>query len=197
MKIVKTLLIIVAVLAGAFIIWNATLPANFEVKRSVNMNVAPEAISHTVSDFSTWPHWSVWFQLDSTMTYELGDTHQGVGGSYSWTSEAMGGGNMSILEYTEGQSMKTEIHFDGQGMSNGSWDFEIQNNGETKVTWGLSGEMGFFGRFIGAQMDKWVGPDFEVGLQNLKSYVESSAVAAEAAAESEANIAPSDSLLID
>lgn len=197
MKIVKTLLIIVAVLAGAFIIWNATLPANFEVKRSVNMNVAPEAISHTVSDFSTWPHWSVWFQLDSTMTYELGDTHQGVGGSYSWTSEAMGGGNMSILEYTEGQSMKTEIHFDGQGMSNGSWDFEIQNNGETKVTWGLSGEMGFFGRFIGAQMDKWVGPDFEAGLQNLKSYVESAAVAAEAAAESEANIAPSDSLLID
>ena len=197
MKIVKTLLIIVAVLAGAFIIWNATLPANFEVKRSVNINVAPEAISHTVSDFSTWPHWSVWFQLDSTMTYELGDTHQGVGGSYSWTSEAMGGGNMSILEYTEGQSMKTEIHFDGQGMSSGSWDFEIQNNGETKVTWGLSGEMGFFGRFIGAQMDKWVGPDFEASLQNLKSYVESAAVAAEAAAESEANIASSDSLLID
>ena len=93
--------------------------------------------------------------------------------------------------------MKTEIHFDGQCVSNGSWDFEIQDNGETKVTWGLSGEMGFFGRFIGAQMDKWVGPDFEVGLQNLKSYVESAAVAAEAAAESEANIAPSDSLLID
>ena len=70
MKIVKTLLIIVAVLAGAFIIWNATLPSNFEVKRSVNMNVAPEAIGHPVSDFSTWPNWSVWFQLDSTMTYE-------------------------------------------------------------------------------------------------------------------------------
>ena len=161
------------------------------------MNVAPEAISHTVSDFSTWPHWSVWFQLDSTMTYELGDTFQGVGGSYSWTSEAMGGGNMSILEYTEGQSMKTEIHFDGQGVSNGSWDFEIQNNGATKVTWGLSGEMGFFGRFIGAQMDKWVGPDFEAGLQNLKSYVESAAVAAESEAEAKASIAPSDSLLID
>lgn len=193
MKIVKTLLMIVAALAGAFIIWNATLPANFEVKRSVNMNVAPEAISQTVSDFSTWPHWSVWFQLDSTMTYQLGDPYQGVGGSYSWTSEAMGGGNMSILEYTEGQSMKTEIHFDGQGVSNGSWDFETQENGATKVTWGLSGEMGFFGRFIGAQMDKWVGPDFEAGLQNLKSYVESAA----AAAEAEARMAPSDSLLID
>jgi hypothetical protein len=57
--------------------------------------------------------------------------------------------------------------------------------------------MAFFGRFIGAQMDKWVGPDFEAGLQNLKSYVESSAVAAEAEAEAEASIPPSDSLLID
>ena len=57
--------------------------------------------------------------------------------------------------------------------------------------------MGFFGRFIGAQMDKWVGPDFEAGLQNLKSYVESAAVAAESEAEAKASIAPSDSLLID
>jgi len=53
--------------------------------------------------------------------------------------------------------------------------------------------MGFFGRFIGAQMNKWVGPDFEAGLQNLKTYVESAA----AAAEAEASIAPSDSLSID
>ena len=193
MKIVKTLLIIVAVIAGAFIIWNATLPSNFEVKRSANMNVAPEAISHTVSDFSTWPNWSVWFQLDTTMTYELGDPYQGVGGSYSWTSEAMGGGNMSILEYAEGKTMKTEIHFDGQGMSNGSWDFEIQNDGTTKVTWGLSGEMGFFSRFIGAQMDRGVGPDFEAGLHNLKTYVESTT----AAVEDEARMEASDSLLID
>ena len=193
MKILKTLLIIVSVLAGAFVIWNATLPSNFEVKRSIIMNAPPEEVSHTVSNFNTWPNWSVWFQLDSTMTYELGDPYQGVGGSYSWTSEAMGGGNMSILEYTEGKSMKTEIHFDGQGMSNGSWDFEIQDNGATKVTWGLSGEMGFFSRFIGAQMDKWVGPDFEAGLQNLKSYVESAA----AAVEAEARMEPSDSLLID
>ena len=89
--------------------------------------------------------------------------------------------------------MKTEIHFDGQGMSNGSWDFEIQDNGATKVTWGLSGEMGFFGRFIGAQMDKWVGPDFEAGLKNLKTYLESTA----AAVEAEARMEPSDSLLID
>ena len=193
MKILKTLLIIVSVLAGVFVIWNTTLPSNFEVKRSITMNAPPEKVSHTVSNFKTWPNWSVWFQLDSTMTYELGDSYQGVGGSYSWTSEAMGGGNMSILEYTEGKSMKTEIHFDGQGMSNGSWDFEIQDNGATKVTWGLSGEMGFFSRFIGAQMDKWVGPDFEAGLQNLKSYVESAA----AAAEVEASIAQIDSLSID
>jgi hypothetical protein len=87
MKIVKTLLIIIAILGGAFIIWNATLPSNFEVKRSLSMDVAPESISAAVSDFSTWPHWSVWFQMDSTMTYELGDSFQGVGGNYSWAAK--------------------------------------------------------------------------------------------------------------
>jgi len=194
MKIVKTLLIIIAILGGAFIIWNATLPSNFEVKRSLSMDVAPESISAAVSDFSTWPHWSVWFQMDSTMTYELGDSFQGVGGNYSWTSEAMGGGNMSILEYTPGRSMKTEIHFDGQGESNGSWTFESNEDGSTLVTWGLSGEMGFFGRFIGAQMDKWVGPDFEAGLQNLKNFVETKATKVHVEASS---AIPDSTLLID
>jgi len=192
MKIVKTLLIIIGVLVGAFVIWNATLPSNFEVHRSVSMNAAPETISATVSDFSTWPHWSVWFEMDSTMTYELGDSYQGIGGHYSWTSEAMGGGNMSILEYVEGQSMKTEIHFDGQGTSNGSWLFDAQEDGTTLVTWGLSGEMGFFGRFIGAQMDKWVGPDFESGLENLKNYI----AAAELKSAAEAALTAPDSTLI-
>lgn len=49
MKIVKTLLIIIGVLVSAFIIWNASLPSNFEVHRSVSMNAAPESISATVS----------------------------------------------------------------------------------------------------------------------------------------------------
>jgi hypothetical protein len=172
MKTIKTVAIIVAVLFLGFTIWNASLPGEFYVERSESMAVEPSKVSETVSDFSTWPFWSAWFQMDTTMSYELGQTYKGVGGSYSWISESMGGGNMNILEYTSGVSMRTEINFDGQGPSNGSWKFVDQGNGSTLVTWGLHGEMSFFNRWIGSLMETWVGPDFETGLANLKAYVE-------------------------
>ena len=36
-------------------------------------------------------------------------------------------------------------------------------------------------RWMGAQMDKWVGPDFETGLANLTAYAEREAIANEVA----------------
>jgi hypothetical protein len=42
------------------------------------------------------------------------------------------------------------------------------------VTWMLDTDMGAgpIGRWMGLMMDKWVGGDYETGLQNLKSLVE-------------------------
>ena len=171
MKALKTLGIIIVVLLGAFIIWNASLDKAYNVSRTVLIDAQPEVSSATVSNFETWPEWSAWFEKDSTMSAHFKGQTSGAGASYSWTSETQGGGNMTILTYEEGASMTTQINFDGQGSSNGYWRFNATEDG-TEVVWGFKGEMPFFMRWMGAAMDQFVGPDFEKGLGNLKVLVE-------------------------
>lgn len=180
MKILKIVLVIVTVVAGIFTLYNATLNKEYSVSRSTTMDVDPALVQQIVSDFSTWPEWSAWFLADSTMEYELGTTYVGEGATYRWTSENSGSGAMEILQLTA-SAMETKIDFVGQGTSYGHWEFSTSDEGKALVSWGFSGEMPLLMRWMGAQMDKWVGPDFETGLANLTAYAEREAIANEVA----------------
>ena len=105
------------------------------------------------------------------MVASFGSTFKGLGGTYAWKSENMGSGSMEILDYQIGDHMTTKILFDGMGENQGSWTFKTVAQG-TEVTWGFSGEMPFFFRFMVPAMDASVGPDFEEGLSNLKALIE-------------------------
>lgn len=180
MKILKIVLAVIAAALIGFASYNATLEKEYAVSRSTVMNVDARIVQELASDFSTWPKWSAWFEADSTMEYTLGENHIGKGATYSWTSENSGSGSMEILSLT-GSTMETKIEFVGQGTSNGHWKFETIEDGVTKVTWGFSGEMPFMMRWMGAQMDQWVGPDFETGLANLTELAEKETIAQEVA----------------
>ncbi len=173
MKFLKGLLIVIVVLFGAFCIWMATLSGDYEVSRSEVIDAKPEVVYSNVSDFKTWPQWSIWFEKDSTMKTTWGDKTQGVGASYSWTSENSGSGTQSITDAEANQELETHISFDGMGESDGYWKFEEVEGGKTKVTWGFTGSFPFLMRFMAAGMDAAVGPDFEGGLANLKEMIES------------------------
>jgi effector-binding domain-containing protein/uncharacterized protein YndB with AHSA1/START domain len=171
MKILKVILIILVVVIGGFVIWMALTDGKFDVKRNVMIDATPELVYAEVSDLSTWPEWGVWFEKDSTMTSKFYEQTQGQGAYYTWEGKD-GKGRLEIVEADPGKSMKTKIDFEGMGSSNGYWTFEPMEGG-TMLTWGMSGEMPFFFRFMAAGMDKYVGPDFETGLNNLKELLES------------------------
>jgi hypothetical protein len=173
MKILKAIGIVIAVLFTTFILWNASLKKDYNVSRSVIIKSSSHDISAAVSDFKTWPSWSVWFERDSTMTPLFGEITSGTGATYSWTSETQGSGHMEILTYEPGVSMTTEIAFEGQGSSNGYWIFKDLGDEQCEVTWGFKGEMPFMMRWMASSMEQWVGPDFEQGLNNLKGIMES------------------------
>lgn len=171
MKALKIILVVVLAIAIVGTIILATLDGKYNVSRSVFIDATPEIIYAEVSDFKTWPNWSVWFEKDTAMSVSFGDITQGEGATYSWVSETEGSGNMRIIEAVPNTSVKTQINFDGMGSSNGSWTFTPKDDG-TEVTWGFSGEMPFLFRFLAAQMDDAIGPDFEKGLLNLKTVIE-------------------------
>jgi len=172
MKVLKTIGIVIAILAISFSIYNAFIDPHYEVERSLEIQVEPEVVSEAVSNFKTWPEWSSWFRNDSTMIATYGSTFKGPGGTYSWKSEMSGNGSMEILSYTTGVEMQTAIRFEGFAENKGHWKFEEAATG-TKVTWGFSGDMPFFLRFMAPYMDQAVASDFETGLEQLKIWLES------------------------
>ena len=173
MKALKIILIILVVVIGGYFIWMSTLPADYNVERSTVIDAKPEVVYNYVSDFETWPEWSIWFERDSTMETTWGEKTKGKGATYSWTSKNSGNGNQEIMEAEENKSMKTKIVFEGMGESDGYWKFEPTEDGKTKVTWGFSGTFPLYARIAGRGMEEAVGPDFEGGLANIKENIES------------------------
>lgn len=173
MKALKIIIIVLVVIVGAYSIWMATIDPEYHVKREAVIDAEPSAVYATVSDFTTWKNWSKWHKMDPDMEVTYGDKSAGEGATYSWKGEKAGAGTQTITAAVPNKSMETHIAFEGMGESDGYWKFEPTEDGKTRVIWGFTGESPFFFRVMNLGMDKMVGRDFEEGLTNLKSIVES------------------------
>ncbi len=173
MKIIRNIIIILAVIVGAFLIWMSTLPAAFNVEKTIEIDADPADVYAYVSDFKTWPEWSAWSEMDPEATYTYGEISAGEGASYTWSGEIMKTGSQSITSADGVSNIKTHIVFDGMGESDGYWKIEPAENNMTKVTWGFDSELPLFLRFMAKGIQEQTGGDFEKGLANIKANMES------------------------
>lgn len=194
MKALKIILIILVVLVGAYSIWMATIDPEYHVKRTAVIDAEPGTVYATVSDFKTWSEWSKWHKMDPDMEVSYGEKSAGEGATYTWNGEKAGAGTQTITEAVPNQSMKTHIAFEGMGESDGYWKFEPTEGGQTQVTWGFTGKMPFFFRVFSLGMDQSVGADFEEGLANLKTKIETAHVAKAAASSAEISVVEIESM---
>ncbi len=178
MKILKTLLLIIAVLLAIFLILGLIAPRKVDVSRELVINAPVEKVFGTVNELKTWEHWSPWRQKDSTLKVTYGEKTSGEGASYSWTSENSGSGKYTIAKVNPPHELISAIQFEMQGNEGeGYWEFEEQGTGSTKVQWGLRFDMPypFNAMLLFQDMDGAIGPDFELGLDKLKAYIEEQA----------------------
>ena len=81
---------------------------------------------------------------------------------------------MEITGLQHNRVMTYRLYFpDYERGSTGEFTLESVEGG-TLVTWSDSGDMGMnpVNRYMGLMMDGMIGPDFELGLENLKTVVE-------------------------
>jgi hypothetical protein len=55
MKALKTIGIVLAIVAGTFVIYNASIDPHYDVNRSLEIQASPQAVSQVVSDYTSWP----------------------------------------------------------------------------------------------------------------------------------------------
>lgn len=173
----KIILIAVAAAIVGVLVFAATRPNEFVVKRTAVIDAPPETLEAMVSDFHQWSAWSPWEKMDPGMTRTYGGPASGVGSTYSWVgNDKVGSGGMEIETVTPGREVVFGLHFlkPFKADNTGRFVFEPQGAGGTKVTWSMAGKNPYIAKLMGLvfNMDQMIGKDFEKGLADMKAIAE-------------------------
>lgn len=188
MKAAAGLAAVLAVLAGAV----ATRPADFNVKRSATIQAPADVVFENIHDFNKWNAWNPYYRLDTAQKVTVGGPGAGVGATYSYESEKVGKGRMTITNETAPETVGIKLEFLApmEATNQATYSIKPAAGGGVDVTWAMAGTNGFMGKAFSmvVDMDTMVGKDFESGLANLKQIAESQAK--ERAAANQAAAAP-------
>lgn len=173
----KIILLIVVLLIVGLLGFAATKPNSFEVQRSVLINADAETVFTYLNDFQQWDRWSPWANKDPNMEKMASGSETGVGSVYEWNgNKEVGQGRMEITEANPSTDLQIKLDFLKPFEANNIADFKLQaGEKDCEVSWILSGPNPFMAKLMSVfvSMDDMVGADFELGLANLKTLVES------------------------
>ena len=173
---IKTALIVAAVLVLGVLAFATTKPDTFTVQRSATIKAPPEKIHAVLNDFKRWPEWSPWEKLDPGMKRTLSGAPSGKGAAYAWDGNSeVGAGRMEIVEAAPAAKVSMKLDFIRPFEGHNIADFTLTPKGDaTEVTWAMTGPAPFVSKLmqVFVNMDTMIGKDFEAGLANLKTLTE-------------------------
>ncbi|REJ85263.1 MAG: hypothetical protein DWQ44_01000 [Bacteroidetes bacterium] len=176
MKIIKRILLVLAIILLVITAIGLLLPSKVEVERSIVINQPREAVFNYVNNLNNWNTWSPWHALDTNASYVIEGSASGTGAKLNWNSthENVGKGSMTFTEVKEPESIALELNFMENGTAYAMYKLDEEAEA-TKFTWSFNFETGFnpLLRIMGKFMDGMIAKDFEKGLNNLKSVLES------------------------
>jgi effector-binding domain-containing protein len=139
------------------------------IERSVVIGSPVADVYALVSDFHRWPEWSPWLIADDAARLSFADD----GKSYTWESDIVGGGTISLLDAkpNESLSMSLLLLTPWESESDVHFSFEAVDAG-TRVTWRMDGSLPIFLFFLKPIMQSVIGMDYDRGLGMLKDLAE-------------------------
>lgn len=184
MKIVKRVLIVIAILIAIPLIIALFTKKDYAVERAIVINKPKQEVFDYVKFLRNQDNFSVWTKLDPDMKKEFRGTDGTVGFVYAWDSnkgsQGAGAGEQKIVKITEGESVDMNLHFirPFEGLADARFTTAEVAAGQTKVTWGFKSSMKYPMNFmlLFMDMDKLLGKDLETGLNDLKSVLEKQAL---------------------
>lgn len=178
-----TVLIVVAVAVAAILVYAATKPDMFVVRRSVLIHAAPHEIFPLIDDLRAQSAWSP-FEKDPDMKRTHSGAPRGNGAVYEWDgNRQVGAGRIAITDSVPPSKIVLLLDMYRPFKAQNTVEFTLDRAGDnpdaaTNVTWSMRGRQPYMAKLFSLAMncDKMVGGQFDEGLGKLKSLVETSAM---------------------
>jgi len=153
----------------------------FRLERSTRIDAPPQAAFALVDDFHRWTSWSPWEKLDADLQRTYSGAANGVGAVYAWDGKKAGSGRMEIITSEPGARIVIKLDFIKPFAAHNTAEFTFVPDGKgAKVTWAMTGPVTLVSKIMGLffSTEKFVGPQFEEGLANMKRIAEAQPAAA-------------------
>lgn len=170
----KKLVVVVGIVILLLVITSFFIPNDYNVERKVSIDAQPSEIYPYIVDLREWQKWGVWFKRDPNMKLEYSGPDRAIGMRSEWVSDTEGNGEMEITQLEHNKRVVYRLYFPDFDMgSSGMVEIESTTDGSI-VTWRDEGSVDNnpINKFFVLMMDSMIGPDFEMGLENLKILVE-------------------------
>jgi uncharacterized membrane protein len=178
MKILKKLLLGVAILIGLVLIVAWFTNKNYSVEREIVINKPKQQVFDYVKFLKNQNNYSKWATMDKNMKTSYKGTDGTVGFVSGWSSESnqLGTGEQEITKISDGDRIDYELRFikPMESTSPAYMTTESVTDSTTKVKWGMSGTMAYptNATMWFMDMNKMIGDDFDSGLTALKGILE-------------------------
>lgn len=150
------------------------LPQHITVARSKVINAPESDVFPYVNNLKRFNEWQPWAARDPEMEIKYSGPEQGVGASMEWKSSDVGSGTHEIVESQTNRVVRVDLDFGDMGKAQATYELQPYGAG-TRIVWVFDTNVGNnpLQRWMGLMFDRWVGKDFEIGLDRLKKAAES------------------------
>lgn len=185
---ITTILVIIAVLLAvaiaAALVYAATAPDLFVIRRSALIAAPAERIFPLINDLHAQAQWSP-FEKDPNMKRVHSGAPAGKGAIYEWDgNRQVGAGRIAITDSLPPSRVSLALDMARPFEAHNRVDFVLEQEGAaatkaitkvmTRVTWAMQGRQPFMAKLMSLfiNCDKMVGGEFERGLAKLKAIAE-------------------------
>jgi polyketide cyclase/dehydrase/lipid transport protein len=166
-----------ALLVGGVLLAAATRPNEFRVQRTASIQAAPEKIFPHINDLRRFNTWNPFEKKDPNLKGSYSGAASGAGAAYAFEgNKDVGRGRIEITGSSPGSEVRMKLDFLSPFEAHNFVEFTLRPKGDsTSVTWAIHGPMPFVSKLFSmfCDMDAMIGKEFEQGLAELKSIVES------------------------
>lgn len=149
------------------------LPKKVYVERSILINASEDKVFEFISDLNHFKNWNPWAKKDPNIQVTIKGKEKGS--SYNWKgNKKVREGSLTIIDFVKNKRVDCELDFGFKNKSLTSLIMEPKD-GQVLVKWTMLSDMGSnpTSRYMGLFMPKFIGKDYEEGLENLRNACQS------------------------